>query len=319
MRRPTTLRLPLALAALGLCGCQARISGAPADLATDAGRAPTDSAAPSDGPAVVQLGPWSTPSKISVASGAPSEEDVSLSSNTLELFFAIDPTDASDTTGKHLFYSSRATVTGDWSDPVKLPFDSAVASDETPRLSSDDKTLYFASARAGNGNLDIFKAVRSAPGRFDWGKADPVPVSTTTLNEKWFAPCQDGHYIMAQSAGNDPPDLVEGVVGGADPIGVDALNSMASETGAFLTADCLTVYFASTRSNTSRLYRAQRNSLTSPWSQPARVTDFAVTGGNQEDPWISPDGKTFAFVSDAAAAGNKDIYLSTRNVILGAR
>ena len=319
MRRPTTtLGLSLALAAVGLGGCQARISGAPADLATDAGGTTSDSALPSDGPGVVQLGPWSMPAKVSVASGAPSEEDASLSSNTLEMFFAIDPTDPNDTTGKHLFYSSRATVNDPWSDPAGLPFDDPSFSNETPRLSADDKTLYFASARAGKGNLDIFKVARSAPGSLDWGKVDLVSVSTTTLNEKWFAPCQDGHYLMAQSNGSAEPDLVEGVVGGA-AAPADALNSMASETGAFLTADCLTAYFASTRSSTSRLYRAQRNSLTSPWSAPARVTDFAAIGGNQEDPWISPDGKTFVFVSDATTAGNKDVYLSTRNTILGAR
>lgn len=65
-----------------------------------------------------------------------------------------------------------------------------------------------------------------------------------------------------------------------------------------------------------------------PWSTPARVAAastpeveddvtlssdalemiFAVEalGGNQEDPWLSPDGRTFAFASD------KDIFLSTR-------
>jgi hypothetical protein len=38
------------------------------------------------------------------------------------------------------------------------------------------------------------------------------------------------------------------------------------------------------------------------------VLDFPIAGTSdgQEDPWLSPDGRTFAF------ARNKDIYLSTR-------
>lgn len=39
---------------------------------------------------------------------------------------------------------------------------------------------------------------------------------------------------------------------------------------------------------------------------------YAIAGGTgaQEDPWRSPDARTFVFASDAA--GTKDIHLSTR-------
>jgi len=50
--------------------------------------------------------------------------------------------------------------------------------------------------------------------------------------------------------------------------------------------------------------------VTSPWAPPTPITDFKMLGGSQEDPWLSPDGHTFVFVSDVA--GTKDVYISTR-------
>ena len=90
------------------------------------------------------------------------------------------------------------------------------------------------------------------------------------------------------------------------------LSSPANDTGAFLTRDCLTIFFASNRSGTSVIYTAHRDLVDDPWPAPSPVTEFAIPGGNgnQEDPWLSPDGHTFAFASDAA--GTKDIYLSSR-------
>jgi Tol biopolymer transport system component len=223
-------------------------------------------------------------------------------------------------TGKDLYYSSRPTVDSPWSDAVALPFNSPTTSDETPRLSADDKALYFASGRAGNGTLDIYEITRAAAGSTTtWGTLGPVSlVNTTALSEKWFSPCGGNRYAMVQNATGAQPDLVEGAVGGPAAKPIDELNSTGNDTGAFLTADCLTIYFASGRSGDTRLYRSQRASLTAAWSSPpALVRDFDSIGGDQEDPWLSPDGKTFAFVSDAS--GSKDVYLSTRGAVIGAR
>jgi len=105
---------------------------------------------------------------------------------------------------------------------------------------------------------------------------------------------------------------MEGTIGGA-PVEIAALNSAQNETGAFVTPDCLTVYFASTRSGTALIYTAKRAAIGQPFAAPTVVTDFKLpAGASQEDPWLSPDGRTFAFASDVAGNGNKDVYLSTR-------
>ncbi len=115
-----------------LAGCEAGITGAPDEHGlTDAG--PGGDAAAIDATPV--LGPWSTPVNILPASSTTlDEDDVTLSSNALEMIFAID----GGANGKDLYYSSRATTAAAWSTAVKLSFNSATQSDETPRFSADE-------------------------------------------------------------------------------------------------------------------------------------------------------------------------------------
>jgi Tol biopolymer transport system component len=289
--------------------CEVRISGAPGDgLAVDAAAEPSDALGGPDslgGPDA--LGPWSKPAKVAVASSAASEDDVALSADTRELFFAKD----TGANGKDLYYASRDSATAPWTTPLALAFNSATQSDETPRLSADEKTLYFASGRAGNGTLDIYAATRAAPRSTAWSPPVRLTVSTTTRSEKWYTPCGD-RYVMVQDQAATGSDLVEGTVGGGAPTLLTPLNSTQNETGVSLTPDCLTVYFASIRSGSRVIYTARRASLTAAFTAPAPVIDFAIPGGdaNQGDPWLAPDGRTFAFESDAA--GSRDLYLSTR-------
>lgn len=291
-----------------LFACKAQISGAPVpDL--DAAAAMTDAPALIiDAPPAIDapppLGAWSMPQKIDVASSGSVEDDVTLSSNTLELFFAIN-----GSKGKNLFYASRTSTTSPWTPAVPVSFNSASQSDETPRLSADDQTLYFASGRGGNGTLDIYQTTRPAAGSTEWTMPVPLDntVNTTASNEKWFMLCTTDHYLMVQGT-----NLVEGFIGGAGAVPAAPLNAIGNQTGTFVTPDCLTIYFASSRSGQTRMFHSQRARVTDPWDDPSEVLDFASVGGNQEDPWIAPDQRTFAFASDAVAAGNKDLYLSTR-------
>ncbi|HEX3763255.1 MAG TPA: hypothetical protein VHW23_31390 [Kofleriaceae bacterium] len=308
MRRLTTPWLLL------LASCGAHISNDPAALGADAG-VPLDAAAPGvDAPATppdaAPLGPWSTPATVTVAATTAVEDDVTLSSNALEMVYAI--TDA-NSGKKDLYYTSRTAIGAPWSTPPsKLPFDTA-ASEETPRFSVDDKTLYFASDRTTAGNLDIWAVSHTAGGTTPWGKAALLTPFNTDLTEKWLSPCSDGHYVIVQAASGGDSHLFEGKLGGAAPVAIDALNATTgSDTGAFLTPDCLTLYFASFRATPEKIFVAQRATVNAPWGMPAPVDTFKIPGGNgnQEDPWLSPDGRTFVFASDAA--GTKDVYISTR-------
>jgi Tol biopolymer transport system component len=300
-----------------LAACEARINAPPVDGAAGADAIAVDPAAdamiPTPAPdapdAAPQFGPWSTPAKVAPASTTLAEDDVTMSEDALEMIFAID-----SSTGKDLYAVSRASTTTDWKPtPTKLSFDSATASDESPRLSADGKTLFFASGRdSGNGTLDIFAVDRALAGSTTtWGTPHQVARVNTAATDKWYMRCGADHYVVVRTDASGAGDLYEGTVGSA-PVAIAALNAADNDTAPFITDDCLTIYFASARVAPMRIFSATRTAIDAPWQSPVVMHDFDALGGNQEDPWISADGHTFAFATDVAGKGNKDIYLSTR-------
>jgi hypothetical protein len=298
-----------------LASCGAQISNNPADEhgALDAGIEADPGAPGRDAPAgdAATLGPWSAPAAVTVAATPAAEDDVTLSSNALELVYAIaDPTSRK----KDLYYTSRTAIGAPWAAVAKLPFDRDASSEETPRFSVDDRTLYFASDRAADdGNLDIYAVTHTPGSTTPWGKPQTVEPLTTGVSEKWLSPCSGGRYVVVQATTAGDTDLFEGMLGsGVAPAPIDLLNTADSETGAFLTADCLTLYFASFHVTPEKIFMARRASVGSPWQPAVRVDDFKISDGTdaQEDPWLSPDGRTFGLASNAA--GTKDVYLSTR-------
>lgn len=311
-----------------LAGCGAHISGSNADNSTgtptpDATDVPQDAAALPDASiasdaavppdAAPVLGPWLPPQVVTVAATAASEDDGSLSSNALELIFSLQ---SANNNNKQLYYISRPSLAGAWTAPIKLSFNSG-GNDQTPRFSADDKTLYFASNRGTSGNLDVYSVTRATAGVNTWSATVTAVTgaNSNAVDDKWFTPCDGGRYIEVRSRRNDTTgdtDLFEGVLAQVDPAAITTLNTTFTETSPFLTQDCKTLYFASTRSGLSKLYISQRDTVASPWSDPKEVTDFKIGNGtdNQEDPWLAPDGRTFALSSDAS--GSRDVYLSTR-------
>ncbi len=291
----------LAMIALVLTGCGAQV-GADATSPDAAGDA---TAADGDPDATVMLGPWGAPQKVGVASDAAlNEDDGTLSYSGLEMVFAVQ--NAADNNRKDLFYTSRPDLQSQFGIATKLPFSADGTSEETPRFSADDLKLFFAKSTTDNG-LDINVVTRSAPGSTTWSAPQLVTEVNSVNTDKWFMPCSNGtDYLMITNA-----DVAEGTVGSA-PV-VDAnLSSASGETGTFLTKDCLTAYFASSRPDgaANHIYRSTRTAIGQPWSTPAMVTDFAGLGGNQQDPFISNDDRIFVFVSDVG--GTNDVYISTR-------
>lgn len=294
----------LAGGALLLCACHVRLEELPQEVPVDANGADTPivDAAVDGGP---MLGAWGPPMRIGVAGTGASEDDGTLSSNTLELVFAVaDATNG----GKDLYYTSRTSTTAAWQTPVKLPFDQTGPSEETPRFAPDDLTLYFASNRAGGaGGLDIWKVTRPTIGG-TWSAPTLVAGPNTAANEKWFAPCGgQGRYLVI--VGND---VGEGTIGGPAPTIVTELSSAASEIATYLTPDCLRAYYSTVPAGTTtrKIVTSTRAAVSAAWSTPTVVDDFMALGGDQEDPWIAGDGRTFLLVSNIS--GTKDLYISTR-------
>lgn len=281
-------RLGGVVAILSCAACEASIEGPPARDGTDEPAA------------------WSSPMLV-VGSGI-DEDDATPSAAVLEVIFSY--ADPGDDDRKHLYAITRSSTRDAWSDPQPLPFNAIGSTDQTPRLSADGLTLYFASTRdPATDGLDIWQVTRPSLGG-PWG----TPTQIAELvdpddDDKWFSPCANGRYVMI-SERDGGEDIYEGVLGGGPPARVDALSSRDGETGTWISADCTLVYFASTRSDDNRIYTATRPAADAPWPEPVLVEDFLALGGDQEDPWLSTDRRTFVFVSDVR--GSKDVYIATR-------
>src|SRR5262245_60900055 len=118
-----------------LPACDAQIS----DLTIEGARSDAGDRVRDAGIDAVQLGPWSPPLKVEAAATPATEDDVTLSSDGLEMVFAIDVGPS-----KELYYTSRKSLDATWETATLVPFDTT-SSEETPRFSLDDRTLYFSS------------------------------------------------------------------------------------------------------------------------------------------------------------------------------
>jgi hypothetical protein len=291
------------LGVLLLCACQAQLGTG--DRPSPDASAPIDSSQTTDIDAgvdsMVQLGPWGTPAAVLGASSTTlAEDDATLSSNKLELYFKRP--DAGD---NNLYVMTRASVADPWSAPTALPATlvNTTASEESPRLSSDDLTMYF--GRAG----EIYKTVRTNT-TSPWQMATIVTPLNTAANEKWADVCSGGYAIVSRAVTGQGQELFEGTVTAGAPTALTNQNTANNEQGTLLTADCLRLYFQSDRDGTFDIFMASRTSVTGAWSNPTKLPDFNTAAFNEEDAWISTDQRTFVFSSNAN--GTKDVFISTR-------
>lgn len=293
------------LALCSLAACNAKLNDPPREESNgdvDAAVGSVDAAEPD----ALVLGPWSAPAKVPAASSATlNEDDSTLSHDGLQLVFAI--ANAQDGNRKDLYLAKRATTSAAFMTSMKLPFSATGSSEETPRFSTDDLTLYFASDRAGGaGGLDIYKATRPTTASMVWSAPAAVVGPNSAAAEKWFMPCgATNDYVVIVGGG-----IAAGTLPNA-PVLVTELDSPTSETGPYLDDTCTTIYFASPRSGTSAIWTAHRATIGAPWSTPVMITDFATLGGAQEDPFVSADQRTFVFAA-TLTGGTKDVYISTR-------
>lgn len=104
------------------------------------------------------------------------------------------------------------------------------------------------------------------------------------------------------------------------PLLVMGVNSTANENEAFLSADELTIYIASTRPpggpDNIELYSATRATTTSGFGA-ASLLAVLNSNGNDETPSLTSDGLTFFYSSNRGAGGSAyDLYVATRTTVV---
>lgn len=293
----------VALALVGAGACNAHL-GDPDQhvLSTDGGGSDGTDATTAD--ATIPLGPWGTPAVIPGADDATNnEDDPTLSSDGLELYYAV----AAPMGDKNLYKMSRASRGDAFGTPVVLSAFNTANTDEGPRLSYDDLTIYFGQ------NGDIFTSTRATTSS-PWGTISVVPGVSTAVYEKWMAVCGDNsHFVVSRLNGTNGQDLYEGTLGTGAGTVIATVASTANETSTFVSKDCLTLYFASNRGTLgTQIYISTRAAIGGAWGTPVLAPAPFATGTDNEDAGYTPDNRLFVFASTRAGNGTKDLFLSTR-------
>jgi len=212
-----------------------------------------------------------------------------------------------------LFISQRATPDDPWGTPEPLPatVNDPIASEFSPRLSHDGKSLYFGSNRTGGfGAADIYVSTRESPAHL-WSPAQNLgSLINTGMFEAFATSFADGHTLYFErstAAGSPDGDIwVTTRKNENDPWGVperlsEPINGPNGEFSPSISADGLTLYFGSMREGNIGfvdIWVSHRESPTSPWGPPENLgpnvnSPFSLTLA----PFITNDGKSLYFMS----------------------
>jgi len=182
-------------------------------------------------------------------------------------------------------------------------------------LSPDGTSFFFNRASADRSRLAILVSHAPEGGDGGWGPAETAPFSGIHRDVDPFV-SPDGEKLYFSSsrpteAGDETPDFNTWVVeregvDWSEPVPLpEPLNTASQET--FVSADGQgTLYFASDRDGTQRVWRSLR--IDGEYEAP-RVVPFAMNlEGGASNPWISSSGKLLIFVAGRPGAEDSDLY-----------
>ena len=234
---------------------------------------------------------------------------VSVDERTLIFTATRDPI----TQQEDLFISQRASKEDAWGPPEPLPseINDPIASEFSPRLSHDGKSLYFGSNRSGGfGSGDIYVSTRQSPAHA-WTPAQNLgALIDTGMFEAFATPSADGntlYFERSTAAGAPDADIWfttrtnENEPWSFPQRLVEPINGPNGEFSPSLSTDGLTLYFASMREGNIGfvdIWVSHRMSTSAPWGQPENLgpnvnTPFSLTLA----PFISNNSKSLYFMS----------------------
>jgi hypothetical protein len=248
------------------------------------------------------------------------------SADGLELYFASDRAGGFGTAD--IWLSTRPSVDVSWGPPANLgatvnsPYMEAY-----PSLSSDGLTLYFSDLYSGT----------SRPGGL--GGADIWVATRTSHNDAWTTPVNLGAPVNSSAMDLSPTVSGDGLIlvfassragtsGPYDlwmstratvqdpwgsPVNLGAyVNSSAGELECSLSADGLTLFFASGRPgglSNYDLWMTTRRSQGDPWAPTINVGSVANSTSTEGAPGVSADMRTLYFDSDRPGGlGGYDLW-----------
>jgi hypothetical protein len=202
-------------------------------------------------------------------------------------------------------------LTAPFGAPVQVRGLESPSQDYGATLSSDERTVYFVSTRAG-GREDIYRASRLAIDAAFQSIA-PVPALNSPSYEYEPSLSEDG-LTMVWSSRRDGADLTDDLfiaaITGSTFGSVTRINDVevGGENYPFLVNDDL--YFAG-GAGTLDLWMSSRSGA--GWTAPSLLSELDLTADNESGPVVSIDESTIYFASQRAPnLGCADIWVSHR-------
>jgi Tol biopolymer transport system component len=259
-------------------------------------------------------------STVNSSAGA---EDPEISADGLKLYFN------SNRTGGYgkgdIWVTSRATIEDNWEIPVNLgPTVNSSSDDFAPDVSPDGLILHFASDRPGGyGSYDLWVTSRTMLDD-DWGA--PVNMGSN-INSSAMDGCpaisDDGlelYFWSNRPGGSGSTDLWKATRETTEddwsmPVNLGPLlNSVALDFCPHISADGLSLFFASSRSGGyggfyGDIWMSRRPTTNDSWRTPVNLGPLINSSASEGGPALSADGSTFYFSSEMPGGfGSFDIW-----------
>jgi Tol biopolymer transport system component len=208
--------------------------------------------------------------------------------------------------------------------PVNLgPTVNSSAYESGPSISGDDLSLYFRSARPGGyGNRDVWLASRATINDA-WG--EPVnlgSVVNSPYEEGGPSISSDGltlYFYSNRPGGSGGNDIYVSTRETIDDPWSEAVNlgptfnSSASDGGAHISADGLSLFFNSRRLGDNDVYVSTRATTDEPWGEPVNLGPVINSSADDRAPSISTDDLRLFLISRRPGGyGDHDLYVATR-------
>ena len=269
---------------------------------------------------------FGTPQLVAELASNARTDNPTLTGDLLEIYFTSDRTSGNG----DVWVAKRSDPGQPFDTPTPIAEVNTIFFETSSAVSADGLTLWFGSDRAGGvGSTDIWQSNRSS--RSDsWSTPFNVVALDTAVEDIPRPPGQHG-LVMPLSSKQGPvyqTFLATRTSTGA-PFGKPVLISELAFTDrttvdGFLTDDGLTLFYSSSPlvypadagprpgdasanftdggpTPTADLFVAWRRSTSEPFSASQPLDDLN-TGGDERDPWLTPDGKTLYFTSDRDGA-----------------
>lgn len=203
--------------------------------------------------------------------------------------------------------------------PTLLANVNSTGSDENPRLSTDELTMYFTSDRAGGlGAADVYVAKRGTPSGAFNAPTQVASLSSNQADESAFV-TSSGLTAYVGSARNRVDGVADiyaatraNALADFGPVaGVALINSGEDDVNPFMNAQNSIMYFASSRPNYANYDLYYATLTAGAFDAPLPITELNTTS-DEASPVIDATGLTLYFVSNRSGSAAHDVWMATR-------